>query len=629
MTLGNDIAHATRIAQNWFELPYPTFKRMAFFAASHQDCISPEQWVNWLLDDGCWWLWSTDTGREVLRLFVLQGRNLKGDSQVRLEAAILAGPLRDMYQSDIELERWKYLVDRSIWLHLAKLNASGLTLGAPAAERFENLSNAYPKWQLAANERDEFSHWMSGTGDPDYESSRDVEIAPRKRKELVSWLTIMQPDRSPFSEDTWRDVCRNRFFHSFYALWDLAVVGVWPAERWREALQVWSEEGMLLRSWRYAAPIVQTMPDNVIQEIVNALTWWIDTVSKSIIQPDQILLNLCQRVLDLPLDEGTGMMRKGVLNDQPVTEAINHPVGRVTQALINICFNRNPNDNAFLSDDIEPLFTKICDVSVVRFRHGRVILGSRLISIFRVDRSWTEQFLLPLLNWDNPWEAKAVWEGFLWSPRLYQPLLIAFKSQFLESAKHYAELGDHRQQFAAFLTYAALGPTEGYTMDEFRSALSVLPQEGLEESAQALFQALEVVAGQREDYWKNRVEPFWHHAWPKSRDLATPRIAESLTRLVIAARSEFPTALEEIQDWLQPIDHPYYILHLLQESGLCKQFQTHALKLLDSIIDDQKWWPPKELGQCLDQIVENSTELKRDARYIRLQSYLRMRGDGA
>ncbi len=39
---------------------------------------------------------------------------------------------------------------------------------------------------LANNERDEFSHWMSGTGDPDYEESRDVDIAPRKRRDLVN-----------------------------------------------------------------------------------------------------------------------------------------------------------------------------------------------------------------------------------------------------------------------------------------------------------------------------------------------------------------------------------------------------------------------------------------------------------
>lgn len=622
---GKDNTCAIRIAQDWFELPYPTFKRLALFAASQDDCIPPELWVDWLLADGAWWLWSTDTGREVFRLFVLQGQRLAGAAQERLEAAILAGPPREMYRVDPETERSKALVARSVWLRLAKLNASGIVLGVYAAARLAELANAYPQLRLAANERDEFSHWMSGTGDPDYEENRDVDIAPRRRRELVHWLKKSPPERRPFYEDTWCNVCRTRFFHSLYALCDLARDGVWPTSRWREALQTWSEEGMVLRSWRYAAHLVQAMPDAILQEIAHSLTWWIEMASKSINQHEEILLNLCRRVLALPLEADTGMTSNGEPIDQPVTEAINHPVGHVTQALINLWFKRNPNDDDQLPADIKPFFTEICDVQVGRFRHGRVLLGSRLIALFRVDRIWTEQYLLPMFSWNNPGEAKAVWEGFLWSPRLYQPLLIAFKPQFLESANHYANLGEHRKQFAAFLTYAALGPTEGYTLDEFRSPIGALPQEGLEKCAQALSQALESAADQREDYWMNRVQPFWQHVWPKSRDLATPRIAESLTRMVIAARTVFPAALASVQDWLQPIEHPDYVVHLLYESGLCARFPDDALRLLSAVIANQQW-APMELGQCLDEIAQAAPLLTQDARYLRLREYSRKRG---
>lgn len=623
----NESSRATRIAQNWFELPYPTFKRLALFAASHDDCIQPEQWVAWLLTDDAWWLWSTETGREVFRLLILQGRYLAGVSQQSLEGAILAGPPREMYRDDLEAERWHDLVARSVWLHLAKLNKSGLVLGASAAARLTELSTTYPQWQLATNERDEFSLWMSGTGDPDYEDSRDVDIAPRKRQELVQWLTKPMPERRPFHEDTWREVCRTRFFHSWFALCDLAKNDVWPAGRWREALQAWAEEGVALRSWRYAAPLVQTMPDAVLLEIDHAVTWWMEAASKAISRHEDILLNLCCRVLTLPLEAGSGsrIIRNGVTTYDPVGSAINHPIGHITQALINLWFKQNPNDNDLLPADLKPIFTTLCDARIDRFRHGRVLLGTNLIAFFRVDRPWTEQHLLPLFGWSNPVEAKAVWEGFLCSPRLYQPLLAAFKSQFLDSANHYADLGEHRQQFATFLTYAALGPTEGYTIEELRSALGAISQEGLEKSAQALSQALEGAADQREDYWKNRAQPFWQKIWPKSRDLATRRIAESLTRMVIAARGEFPNALAEVRDWLQPIEHPDYIVHLLHESGLCSRYPADALSLLNAVIADQQWGP-RELGQCLDQIVQATPNLAQDARYLRLREYSRRRG---
>ena len=252
-------------------------------------------------------------------------------------------------------------------------------------------------------------------------------------------------------------------------------------------------------------------------------------------------------------------------------------------------------------------------------------MGSRLIAFFRVDRPWTEQNLLPLFGWSNPVEAKAVWEGFLWSPRLYQPLLIAFKPQFLESANHYADLGEHqRQRFAALLTYAALGPTERYTVDEFRSAISALPLAGLEASAQVLSQALKGAADQREDYWRNRIQPFWQQVWPKFRDIATPRIAESLTQLAIAARGEFPAALAVVQGWLQPLEHPDSVVHLLHESSLCKRFPADALLLLNTVIASPPW-PPSELKRCLDDIVQTDPRLAQDLRYVRLSDYMRMR----
>lgn len=623
-----DSALAARVATAWFGLPYPTFKRLALFAASQEGCITPDHWVDWLVSDGAWWLWAVDTQREVLRLLVQQGHRMPLESQKRLESAILVGPPREMYRDDLEPDWWQDLVARSVWLHLAKLNTSGLALGAAGAERLAELSRLHPQWQLAANERDEFSHWMSGTGDPDYEENRDVDIAPRNRRELVPWLVKPQPERRPFDEDTWREVCRTRMFHSLYALCDLARQNVWPTGRWREALQVWSEDGIVLRSWHFAAPLVQAMPDTLVQELAHSVTWWLEAASKSIDRHEAILLHMCKRVLDLSLGEDSGIRGgDGEAIQQPVTEAINHPIGQVTQALINLWFKREPNDGDGLPADIGPLFAQLCDVRVQRFRHGRVLLASQLIALFRVDRQWTEQCLLPRFDWAaERMEAKAAWEGFLWSPRPYRPLLLAFKPQFLDTANHYGELGAHGRQFAAFMTYAALGPVDGYTAEEWRAAIAALPQEGLQESAHALVQALEGAADQREQYWKNRIQPFWQDVWPKSRDLATPGISESLARLCIAAGAKFPDALNDVLDWLQPIEHPYYVFKLLHDSGLCGRFPIHAVRMLAAIVNDRPWGA-RGLKKCLDVSVQADARLAQDPRYQQLSEYSKKRGD--
>ncbi len=391
-----------------------------------------------------------------------------------LETAILDGPPRDMYQEDLEPERWEEIVERSVWLRLAKLEASGLDFGNAARSRFDSLSSANPSWKLLSYEREEFSHWMSGTGDPDYEENREVDIAPRKRQDLVRWLRTPPPKRHRFFEDTWRDTCRTRFFHCLLALRDLAEEEVWPTACWREALQVWSEEGLVQRSWRYAAPVVRTMPDDTLTEIAHGVAWWLDAISKFAEIQDESLLDLCRRILNLPLEPGSEMTQDREQIQCAVNEAINHPVGLVTQALLSLWFRRAPKDNDRLPADFESVFTQMCDTQVERFRHGRGLLASRLIKLFRVDQSWTEQHLLPLFVWsDNPVEAQIVWEGFLWSPRLYRPLLDAFKPQFLETASHYNKLGEHGRQYAAILTYAALERMDGEDPIRFQFAFSL------------------------------------------------------------------------------------------------------------------------------------------------------------
>jgi len=615
-TRESDPKRATIIAQEWFTLPHSTFKRLALFAACHNDCIAADQWVSWLLNDDSWWLWSVDTQRETMRLLVLQGSHLSLEDKTRLEMAILTGPPRSMFRDSLEPENWQSIVERSIWLHLAKLHESGCILGAAASERFKDLSTKNPKWELASNEQDEFSSWMSGTGDPDYEDSREIVIAPRKRQDLVSWLKSPQPERHVFHEDTWREVCQTRFFHSIYALCDLTREGIWPVKRWREALQAWSEEGYTVRSWRFAALLIQTMPSEKIQELVRSLTWWLESVSKTIDEHETVFMDLCLRVLALPHVDIVDA-------DDPVGDAINHPIGHITRALLNIWFKRRPNDNETLPIDLEPFFTQICNIQIEQFRHGRVLLASNLIALFQVDRGWTEEYLLPCFDWNlNSVEAKAAWEGFLWSPRLYPPLLIAFKAQFLDTANHYTELGGHGHQFASFLTYAALDPVGSYTPQDFQLAIAALPNDGLNEVARSLMQALDGAGDQREDYWKNRIQPFWQNIWPKSRELTSNGIAESLARLSIAARGEFPSALSVVLNWLQPIEHPHYVVHQLSGSGLAVSFPQDALSLLNAIIIDQPWCG-EELRQCLDAISQAAPVLFNDLRYRRLDEYCR------
>lgn len=613
-----DLETAKGIALAWFKKPFPTFKRLAFYAAGQNECISSELWVQWLLKDSSCWLWSEETRREVLRLFVQQGTTLEVQNLALLESAILEGPPRQKFPDDIEPERWQLLLDDSIWLRLVKLRSSGITLGSAASEKLSLLTNKYPQRKLALDGSDEFPIWISGTGDPGFKDSREIEVIPRKRDEILAFL------EKQHTAKTWCKFCKRHLMKALFALKELGEKGIWTTKRWSLALNAWSDtKRRAWWSWRYAATVMKDMPNDEFFEIIRDLSRWLLVVSKTLDRQELLFLNFCKRVLDSPISADTGMTQNGKPFDHSVIEAINHPVGDVTQALIKLWFSRKPNDNDQIPKDFEPFFTDLCDVRKDRFRHGRVILASWLITLFRVDRAWTEQNLLPLFDWSAyPSVAKYVWQGFFSSPRLYPPLMIAIKPQFVECTRHYHDLGEYRDHFAALLTHAALYRLDGYTNTDFRDAFRSLPQEGLEASARSLVQALASAGEQREEFWKNRIKPFWHDFWPKSVKFVTPHIVESLYRICIAAGPAFPMALKDFQDFLKTSDSANLVVLELKETDLCSKFPDEALLML-SLAIDEKHRPIRDLRDCLNLIAKAAPNIQQSEEFLKLDAIIR------
>lgn len=613
-----DQSRATSIAQGWFALPFATFKRLALFSASQENTIAPSQWVSWLLADGRRWLWLAETMRECMRLLVLQGGGLQPNDQALLEAAVLDGPPRELFRDDVSVDAWSSLADHSTWLHLAKLESGGVQLGFQAKQRFDELSASNPQFRLAEDESDEFSHWSGGSFEAEDKMYRDTEPAPQTRAELVVWLQRPAGSETEWFESSWPERCRTHLDESALALQDLAAKKVWPPARWRDALQTWSDDAHALRSWSLLATTIENMPSEVVRIVVQALSRWLDVAVKSIELDDAAFLPLCDRILAVK-DYGAADL-KDIL-----TGAINHAVGLVTQALIVYWFKRNPNDDDGVPEDVEPFFARLADVGNQEFRHGRVILASRLLAFFRVDRTWTERLLLPLFDWSTDVdEARAAWSGFLWSPRLYPPLLVSFKKQFLATADHYTTLGERGRQYVGFLTYAALDPVDGYTTLEFQHAFEVLEQDGLEHVVQTLVQAQEGAADRREGSWQSRLQPFWQKIWPKDQRHASADMADPLARLCIAAGNEFPSAVHTLFNWLSRTERWGHAARLLHRDGLDTKFPQDSLQLLHAIVNE-KGWPYTYLRDCLIAIETAAPDLKSDPEFIRLDEYCRLR----
>lgn len=608
---------ARLVAESWQHTKYPVFRRLAFFAAAQGRVIPRRRALDWLLADEHWWLWSLETEREVMRLLIDLAPQLSQRMRDELLQAIVTGPPRTMFIPDLEPERWGRVKDRKIWIRLAKIADTGIGLSRDGEECLNALSVQYPEWKVAKDQRDEFPVWM---GEDDEEWHKFVP-APRRRRELVEWLRLY-PSAGYGQEDEWRQRCRDDFATTACSLYVLAKEGVWLTERWREALQAWSEDKLAKRSWRYMAPLLVKAPDKMLQALIHGFSWWLQAVAKVFEGHDVYFFTFIDRVLRFEHKDTVDV-------DEPVMRAINHPVGQVTEALLRWWYRRSLEDGQGLPRDIKSTLMELCNTRFEKFRHGRVVLAAHVIALFRVDPHWATENLLPLFDWQRSRaEARATWEGFLWSPRLYRPLMEILKPYFVETAQHYADLGKHGRQYASLLTFAALDPGDTFSIADLAGATRALPLTGLHDAAEALVRALEGAGEQRADYWKNRVKPYLHTIWPKTKDNISSAIARSLGQLCIVSQDAFPEALALLRAWLIPIDDGGisdggYLVHRLHEAGLCSKFPHQALDFLGLVLDRETVWTPRELAACLEDIQTAAPALQGDARLEKLLAYAR------
>ena len=602
------------VAESWTTTPYPLFRRLSFFCATHSDVVPPHQAVGWLVADDGWWLWSIETERESIRLLVHLAGHLESGEQEGLEHAILAGPPSSMYEDFPDADA-KGLVDRKTWLRLAKMEEAGFALGDPAARKLANLALEHPQWALSTDQRDEFAVWVSeGPAGP---PSREHVKLPRTYGAL---LDVLRSETGfPRSHgDDWAELCRDSLQTAAQVLRVLAREGHWPVDRWTEALAAWSDDSdqeLSRQSWRYMSPALGEAPSEHLASIGHEVGRWLKNVAKTTDGSDQAFPRLCRLVIEA----NRGGRAVDGFDADPVFTAINHAIGHATEALLKWWYQRTLQDGQGLPEDLRSIATDLCDPEASEYRHGRVWLAVHVISLFRVDPGWTSQYVLPLFDWrQSKEEARAAWSGFLWSPRLYHPLFVEIKQSFLDTARHYEELGRSAKQYATLLTFAALNPSDTFHPNELRKATGTLPNGGLMVVSRTLQQTLESAGSQQLASWENRIAPYLNSIWPTARERRTKEISASLANLCVEAGDAFPNAVDRLRDWFQPLSDRLGCVYRLEESGLCQRFPEHALMFLDAVIGNEVLYLRDKLRSCLQQIREGDPSLEQDPRFRRL-----------
>lgn len=472
--LRKDITAAISMAESRFGKPYPTFKRFALYAAAQDGVIAPARWVAWLRQDNGYWLWSSETRREVCRLLVRQGHSLDAALREQLEEAILAGPLRDIFREDMSEEEYQGHTQYLSWLLLKKLSRNS-SLSSHARSRLEQMEQEEPRLRREPDEQEEFPVWV---GSPQDVPSSPVAISalPRTCDEIARWITEGNLRFSPKGQ-LWRQLCRERGRDCLQALQYLSRENIFRRELWWDAVQIWTEAISETAFHQELLDWFLHLPDNALLQLAESCSWWLVRCAEgSLLAGSASFIDLCHKLLFLSYREDSSRPSD---SGDILSQALNSSQGNAARALLHF-WRSGLGDDDGLAKPYREVFTNLCHRRMPVPIHAHVFLGHHVIDLYGTDKSWTAAYLLPLFDWQqNEWDASALWCGLLWAARFDQDVFFLIWSSFVACSGHYAELGAGGRQYVQLATLIAIERMNDFPAEDFRTIFSTLPVEAL------------------------------------------------------------------------------------------------------------------------------------------------------
>lgn len=577
---------AFAITELWKSYPYPIFRRLTLYAYANSDVTSDDRSLEYLISERGWWLWSVTTGRENFRLLHRIWPTLGDEETIRLLDCIVAGPPREMYRADLSQEDFKKRFDHERWVLLSKLKSFGRELFGVASELLVVLSEEYPEWSLQEGERDEFSHWSwSERG-----NKSDITIDELFSESVQETVRILSEDHE----------CHEGRIDIFRYAGKEKSQDVISTLRYMHRLQNWSEEvwhaGLVgladnqEKYWVGLARLVDQLPDEMYSTESWAVAWWARKAVSAVEAGDpeeRYLWSIARRMVDI--NEGDDIELD---DNDAVGRAINNPIGIVTQAILDRFGLYQIEPQAGLPKP-EPyqVINKILTSQGASSAMGRVLLFSRLGYFYSIDPEWTQEAMLPLLNFEECGEAHLNWQGYLWSPRVTADLAIDIKENLMAALGHIDSLGESSRGLVSLFAFVCLQYLDLYKPKEKHRALISVGNEGRRETARFINQSVrDSDQEERTEFWENRVKPFIKYSWPKGGEYQDSKISEYFALMALQLDDSFPDAVSSMEGLLCSVGNMYQVISLFEESGVIEVFPREAFSLFSSVFtyDDNR-----------------------------------------
>ncbi len=605
----------------WKSIDFPVFRRLLLHAFTVEEVLSPSQALNYLLQDSGWWLWASETKREKYRLLNKIWPFLDEHDAEKLIEAIISGPPRTMYHSDLSSQEWQHIVDFRVWKLLKKLTTFGRPLPSTGQKILQELSEKYSDLEVNVDESDEFSFWM---GEPSRGPETDISIVDMLNLETPELVKKLSERTSRFYEgriSTFRAFCKEYPEKALEILIWLHSNHNWNCGIWEAALRGLAEVDN--PHFLKVASLLLGAPPKFFTEAAWAVAWWIRKTTENI-EPDTNEEEKFFRLFDMVLQYTP--IAHFPETDDAVTRAINEPVGMMAEALIYRFFHRKIEAYAGIPNGVLKRSLQILiDGKRTDLVLARLIIASHMHYFFSIDPDWVRTNLLPRMSWNESSEAKYLWQGYLRNPKISADLLRELKQSLLETTQHVRELPNRKKVLFHLVAWIMLQRPDFFSVKEQRQVLKDIASEGRAEIAKFFLLNLRKRQGEKNDsFWNNRIRPILEKAWPKDAESINGKTSEFLVLIAIETGERFPEAVKIIKTIIGPLHNLNLIVMELNHSKLPQKYPLDVLHLLGMVFTESYEFPRRNFRELLEKIVKSDPQLSNNPIYRRIDKYLQL-----
>lgn len=604
---------AQGLIEIWKSVPYPLFRRLLLHAARVTTMVQGNDIFELIASDARHWLWAVGVQVELFRLLPSLCESLNEGSKRSLLQIVRAGPPRDLFRDELGDEEWELIRDRSIWEILVRLNRAPCRLEGDDLEALREIEGRFTEWKFQGTDREDFPTWSETRWGLESDYSAEA-LAAMPDDEILRVLAEHQDNRAGLL-DNWRQVAAHDQVRAVRLLERMAATDQFDRLVWHQALGAFREVSEDPPFRDALLGVLESLPDSLVREVIDPLSATISALAKSI--PDSARCRLLA-LWDRAVPAAVAISRR-VENQDRLTQAINHPIGTLAEALLRTLRSRKLTRGEGIAPDVRTRLEELIGLGGEPGQLARVLICSRVGLLHDLDGDWTAEKVIPLFSWGDAVEARGAWRGFLWSAWLSQGLWGPLKDDFLTAFDHLGELGEASRILCQLVPAAAIDGAGALSPDEARSCLRRMDDEGRAAAAWWIARKMDNVGDRSETLWHDRIGPWIAQAWPKEPSLRTERISTEFARIAVLARDAFPDAVNVVGPLLVGIRWGRNFLEDLEEHGHIASHPAAALDLVDRLVGDSPdpWFG--DVGLFLSRVASADSQLQADPRFKRLK----------